>query len=252
MPTPPKKQSVVKRITYWSFSRWQEYVTCPFKAYCKIILKLREPGSPALDNGNMVHLLAQAYVGAKVPEMGYQEAPRSATLTNYLGKTAAGLMPRELQTFAEEFKVLRAKKYKTEESWCFRSDWTLTTYDDWNGVWLRVKADAHSVQGTRGIFTDYKTGKKYPEKHDKALGLYALAMFLVYPQLKEVTAALWYTELGEETTHEFTSKDIPRLKKEWEKDTFKMLNDARFTPKPSNFSCCYCHFSKAKGGPCKH
>jgi hypothetical protein len=252
VPTPPKKATVIKKITNWSFSRWQEYVTCPFKAYCKVILKLREPGSPALDNGNKVHSLAEAYVGAKVPEMGYQEQPRSKEFVTALTKAAKGTLPSELETFAEEFKAIRGKKYKTEEQWCFRRDWTLTRWDDWNGVWLRVKCDAHSVQGIHGIFVDYKTGKKYPEKHDKSLELYVLAMFLVYPQLQTVMAGLWYLDIGEETTRDFDRSEMKSLIKQWENDTFKMLNDARFAAKPSDFACRYCHFSKAKGGPCKH
>jgi hypothetical protein len=257
VPTPPKKtalKSTIKKITNWSFSRWQEYVTCPFKAYCKVILKLKEPGGPALDRGNETHLLAQAYVGAAVPEMGYNEAPRSKGLQAKLVKVAKGWLPPELETFTEEFKAIRKRKYGTELQWCFRSDWSLTKWDDWNGVWLRVKCDAHNseVADRHGVFVDYKTGKKYPEKHDSSLELYALAMFLVYPHLKTVTAALWYLDLGEETTRDFTVDMVPALKKQWTNQTFKMLNDTRFVPKPSGFACRYCHFRKENGGPCKH
>lgn len=252
MPTPPKKSAIIKKITNWSFSRWQEYVLCPFKAYCKVILKLKEPGGPAMDNGNEKHSLAEAFVGAKVPEMGYNESPRSKEFTAALKKAASGKLPTSLETFAEEFKTLRAKKYQTEIQLCFRKDWSMTRWDDWNGVWLRVKIDAHSVQDRRGVMADYKTGKKYPEKHDKSLELYALAMFIMYPQLETVTAALWYLDIGEETVHEFNRSEVEKLKKQWEKDTFRMLNDQRFTPKPSNFACRYCHFSKEKGGPCKY
>lgn len=252
MPTPPKKSAIIKTIKSWSFSAWKTYMSCPFKSYCKAILKLSEPGSPALDNGNRVHLLAQAYVGKAVPEMGYKEPERSKELVTALTKAASGKLPKELDTFAVEFKTIREKNYKTEESWAFRKDWTITRNDDWQGAWCRVKIDAHSVQTRRGVMTDYKTGKKYPEKHDESLELYALAMFIMYPQLLTVTAALWYLDIGEETVREFDVSEVPELKKLWAKRTAKMMLDTRFTPKPSNFECRYCHFSKSKGGPCKH
>jgi RecB family exonuclease len=252
VPTPPKSPTVIKKIKNWSFSSWQTYVKCPFKAYCKIILKLKEPSSPALDNGNIRHAQAEAFVSAKVPEQGWNEAPRSKAYTAMLTKAAKGTLPEELQTFAEEFAAIRLAKYVTEQSWAFRCDWSITRNDDWDGCWLRVKCDAHKVRERHGIFIDYKTGKKYPEKHDDALELYALAMFLIYPQLLTITAALWYVDLGEETVRDFKRSETESLRKRWEKDTFKMLNDTRFTPKPSNFECRYCHFSKEKGGPCKH
>jgi CRISPR/Cas system-associated exonuclease Cas4 (RecB family) len=252
VPTPPKKQSVVKKITYWSYSRWQEYVTCPFKAYCKMILKLREPSSPALEKGNLSHLYAQTFVGAVVPPLAYQEEPRSESLVKLLNRIAKGFLLPELETFKVEFKALRAGKYKTEQEWIFKRDWSQTVWNDWGNIWLRVKCDAHTVRGTHGIFVDYKTGKKYPEKHDKALDLYALCMFLMYPQLETVEAVLWYLDLGEESDPRIIERSmVPSLKKEWEKDTFKMLNDTRFSPKPSQFACKYCFFSKEKNGPCK-
>lgn len=253
MPTPTKPDSKLKKITNWSFSRWREYCECPFKAYCKVILKLKEPGSKALDNGNRVHALAESYVSGKVPEPGYQEPPRSKEYTAELTKAASGKLPKELSTFTEEFKALRDRKYVTEQQWIFRSDWSQTLWNDWQGAWCRVKCDAHKVDGTHGVFVDYKTGKKYPEKHDESLELYAPAMFLVYPQLETVTAALWYLDIGEETVREFTRAEGLALLKVWkDKRTFKMLNDVRFTPRPSNFSCRYCFFAKDKNGPCKH
>jgi hypothetical protein len=255
LPTAPKKKAIVKRIKEWSFSRWQEYMSCPFKAYCKVILKLGkfDSKSPALVAGNRAHSLAEAYVSGKVPELGYKEEPRSKAFTAWLTKAAKGTLPEELSCFTEEFAVLRAKKYKTEEQWCFKSDWSQTRFDDWGNVWHRMKIDTHNVEGTHGVMVDYKTGKKYPEKHDLSLDDYALGMFLMYPQLETVMAVLWYLDIGEESEpRHFTRADVPKLKKYWEKATFKMLNDERFIPKPSNFECRYCDFSKAKGGPCKH
>lgn len=252
MPTAPNK----KKITAWSFSTWAVYAKCAFKAYCQKVLKLPEPGSPALDRGNYIHQLAEAYVSAKEPPMGWKEPARSKQVIAALKKAAKGTLPVELKEFAAEFKALRAKKYVTELMMVFKQDWSITRNDDWTGAWVRIKIDTHRVDGTHATMVDYKTGKKYPDKHDQTLELYALALFITYPQVQTVLAALWYLDLppesefgSNETVREFTRSEMKGLMKKWESRAKPMLNDTRFSPNPSN-ECRWCHYRKENGGPC--
>ena len=65
-----KKVIPIKPLTSWSFSRYQDYKSCPAKAKYKHIDKLKEPPSPAMERGAAIHNLCEQYVRgtlAKLP-----------------------------------------------------------------------------------------------------------------------------------------------------------------------------------------
>lgn len=225
MPVKPKKAA--QRFTAWSFSRYSTWSKCPFQAKCKFIDKLPEPPSPALDRGDKIHKLAEAFVKGPV------RAP----------------VPEELETFAAEFKVLRAKKAKTELQLAFTVNWEPC---EWfaKDAWVRIVADA-LLRKTSTVLRiiDYKTGKMREESKDQ-LGLYAIAGFSEDPKLKQVHGELWYLDQGEDIILPFDRKQCDDLKTEWSDKVAPMMADTCFVPRPNN-NCRWCAFSKAKGGPCK-
>lgn len=231
----PKQQ-----ITSWSFSRYTAYKKCPAQAKFKFIDKLKEPGSAAMDRGTDIHKLAEDYTKGSI-------------------KT----LPKELKLFKDDFARLKKQKVKSvEESWTFKADWSLTTWNDWNGAWLRVKLDASytNVEHNALVIIDHKTGKfsdyKLPE-YEEQLELYGLAGLKYHPTIEVVSPRLWYLDQGivhpdpnvEEKT--FSRSDEPYLEKLWKDKTKKMLTDTTFKPTPGA-ACTYCHFRKSNGGPCKY
>ena len=225
-------------ITAWSFSRYSTYAQCPRKARYLYIDKLKEPGSPAMERGNEIHKLAERYIKGQVARL-----------------------PPVLALFRASFSALR-KAFKddrtsiaVEETWAFRRDWTRTTWDDWNGCWLRVKLDvAHVIEGNV-VIIDHKTGKFSPsynlQQYMEQLDLYALASLIVYPS-HSVTPFLRFLDheiVYPEEPITYVPADLPRLKKEWERRTKPMLRDRTFAPKPNSL-CRFCHFRKDNGGPC--
>ena len=79
------------RITSWSFSRWSCYSSCPYKAKLKFIDKLKEPGSPQMDRGTVIHELAEHYVKAKQVHLDHgdiRHAIKAGALTLH-GETIA-------------------------------------------------------------------------------------------------------------------------------------------------------------------
>lgn len=231
MPRPPKPTVTARRMLAWSYSRFNDYRQCPYKACCKHVLKMKEPGSPALDRGSAIHKLAEQFAKAK--------------------KTAK--CPEELYCFEEEFRELQKINVVVEEQWAFTSTWDETGWFDAD-AWCRVVVDCAFVSKKRNylVIIDHKTGK-LNEAHLGQLSLYALAGMLKYPTVDGVDVRLWYLDHGIEMPEEetvYTRVDIPRLKKEWEKNVKAMMADTVFKAKP-NSNCKYCHFSKAKGGPCK-
>jgi PD-(D/E)XK nuclease superfamily len=236
------KKMPVKQITSWSMSRYNEYKNCPLKAKLKFIDKLKEPANEAMERGNTIHILAEDYIKGKIRNV-----------------------PKELKLFQDLFKDLK-KRFKSklnpvhvEETWAFKSDWTETSWDDWNGCWLRVKVDCafkESKDSDTLEIKDWKTGKFRPDNNDdylEQLELYALGAFIKFPHINGIYASLTYLDEGVEYPSDnsihFTRSDLPKLKKLWTNRVKAMMNDTVFPPKP-NMWCTRCHFRKSGTGHC--
>jgi len=178
-------------------------------------------------------------------------------------------MPAELKLFAAEFKRLRklfeqvSYSMVIEDSWAMTKTWEETAWNDWIGCWVRLKLDcAYHEDGETLVIKDWKTGKFRPEKNEEYVEqceLYALVALILHPHIQTVKPYLVYLDLGSVFPAEpqdcadltFTRKDVPRLKKLWEKRTKAMLSDTFFAPKPNNL-CCFCHYRAENDGPCQY
>jgi hypothetical protein len=203
--------------------------------------KLPVPASSAMSRGSNIHERAEEFITGKRDD----------------------LVP-ELQGYATLFSTLRTgvaeETVLAEDSWAFRKDWTVTTYDDWDECWLRVKVDVAQLDGNRVDIIDWKTGKFSPQwnvqDYELQLELYslgALAMFGIDLPDIEVSPRLVYLDAGityPPTPTTYTLDDLPRLQKEWTDRVQPMLNDRIFAPNPGRL-CSWCAFAKDKGGPCE-
>lgn len=227
MPTVAKKVVSLKQISAWSFSRYSTYISCPRKAKYSIIDRLKEPGSPAMDRGSAIHKLAEDFSMKRLRKL-----------------------PEELNLFKEEFTLLKKQNVICEEQWAFNKEWVPCSWSDWEQAWCRVKMDCAYVDGESNlVIIDHKTGK-IRDSHKEQLSLYALAGFLMYPDVISVVAKLWYLDAGEEVTESWTYHQVDELKKTWGKKVKSMLGDKTFKPKPG-VACRWCHFRKDNGGPCE-
>lgn len=218
---------MVKQLTSWSYSRYSCYVECPAKAKYKFIDKLPEPPALAMERGDKIHKMAEAYT------KGWEVR-----------------LPKELKLFAEAFKELKKSKPIVEETWAFTKDWNETTWNDWNNCALRIKVDAACVEETTLYIIDHKTGKKR-DGYEEQLSLYATGGFLKFPHIKTISTQLWYLDSGEQVEVTYDAKDAKQLQTGWDKKVKPLLSDTRFKPKPGN-ACRFCAFSKSKGGPCQY
>lgn len=233
-----------KRITSWSYSRYRDYVQCPFKAKLKYVDRIKEPSNEAMDRGNTIHKMAEDHI------------------------KQGGKLPAELKKFAAEFKALRVQYKKrqhtmaVEETWAFTRDWSKTKWDDWVNCWVRIKLDCgHLVSRGVMVTTDWKTGKmdeRRTAEYMEQLELYALGALVANEQLDEVHVRLGFTDVGVMYPVEgpvvYKRNAEKTLKKTWEKKVKPMLADTKFAPRP-NDKCRWCHYRKsnkaAGGGQCK-
>lgn len=226
---------VVKKITAWSFSRWQAYEECPRKAKYKFIDKLPEPQGEALVRGTALHELCEFYLKGIIKKI-----------------------PPELKLITQQLKELKKAKAVPEAEFAFNRDWKPV---DWfaKDAWCRVKADSTILPITgRGTPTvkvdDFKSGKLKPEgsTYDLQLELYALAGLMTYSTAEQADTSLIFIDHGKSVaSNSFTRKDIQKLQAAWERRTKRMLADTKFVPNPGN-ACRYCHFKKGNGGPCEY
>jgi hypothetical protein len=236
-------------FTSWSFSRWADWDKCPLYAKYKHLDKLPEPKHPAMARGIEIAEKTEAYM-----------------------KKQASRLPKELASLGDHYKALRKHPgLQVEASWNFDTAWKPVAWNDWNRCVLRMKIDMHAVNKdqTRIDIIDNKTGKFTTygvEKYDMQVDLYIAGGGIIYPQAKEFTARLWFSDQGviypEGEARVVTAAESGKLRKVWDRRVKPMMNDRRFPPKPGRH-CNYCAFSKnatvddgkggkvAAPGPCK-
>jgi RecB family exonuclease len=220
-------EETTPRITAWSWSRAKTYSQCPFKLKCSAIDRIKEPESEAQLEGKRVHKLAEDFLLGRIE------------------------FPKELAFFKDDYEALRncGEDLKVEYPITFREDLSETTWFA-KDAWLRVRFDAFvwNDDGT-AVVIDLKTGKVRKEDLEQC-ELFALAVFLRYPEIEEVTSELWYTINGSAPSAVHSRKDLGILKAKWFGKAERMMADTEFLPTPNNL-CGWCFFRKSNGGPCK-
>ena len=225
------------QITSWSFSRLSEWLNCPYKAKLKFVDKLKEPESPAFAHGSAVHKGIEQSIMNFVPKIPFQIATRANEI------------------IAEAAVAYKVGTGKVEESWNFKKDWTETTWNDWNGCFLRVKIDFFNKRNNVAEVVDWKTGKyrEYTvDDYKMQLKLYALATFMKYSDVDRVETKLVFVEgPGHVETMTFEREQLSELKTYFDVKVSVMISDKVFEPKAS-WKCKWCHWRKENGGSCKY
>lgn len=200
----------------WSYSQLSAYEQCPHKWMYQRIVKLPEPPSYHLTNGNYVHSLAENFLKGKITEI-----------------------PKELSKFTKEFNNLKAANAVAEQPIVLRSDWSyLGGEEAWGSkdAWLRMKIDA-SIGNDYLI--DFKTGKKYDE-HVKQAKLYANTMLMLDMHQHDITVEFWYLNSGEVVDYTFTRDNLDSDIADWEAKVYTMHNDNEYKPRVHEW-CKYCY-----------
>lgn len=216
---------MAKRITSWSFSRWSDYEKCPQLAKFKHVDRIKEPENPAMQNGTKVHAEMAVYlmVGGETPQSG--------------------------ERFAPLLQELRTLEPIHDQEWGFTRGWSVTGWFS-RDTWFRSKLDVCIVyDDNTADVVDFKTGKA-SDTHASQAELYAISVFLRYPNVTSVVVRFWYLDSGGESVYQFERREMDELIIAWEQRVRPMLHDEIFAPRPGNH-CKYCFFAKSNNGPCK-
>lgn len=221
-------------INSWSFSRYQTFQECPYRAKLAWVDKIPdEQPKVAADRGTAIHTLAEDFVRDDLTEL-----------------------PAELAKYSDEFSALKRLysegKVSLEGEWGFTENWEPT---DYSTAWLRVKLDAAAFMNkTHAAVIDHKTGKRFGNelKHGMQLQLYALTTLLRHPDLQKVTAELWYLDKDDYAFMTMTRRQLSRNLAYWDREGKRITTETQFKPRPNIVTCKWCPYHPAKQGDCKY
>lgn len=228
-----------KPITAWSYSRLKLYGDCPRLFKYRNIDKLPEPVNAAMGRGRKVHLEGASFLD---------------------GTTST--VPSSYMLFRDEMEDLKSFTPIVEQQWAFNRKWKPVSWFA-KDAYARIILDAGVIyKDSTADVIDHKTGKHYDEDYRPQMGLFAAAVFKMYPTevQRSVTTRLWYLDSGEEVIEEFDKAEALEILAELEGDAEKMMNEKRWPAKPSwkcggtkkDGTVWGCHFRKSNGGPCEY
>jgi hypothetical protein len=122
---------------------------------------------------------------------------------------------------------------------------------------LRIKGKLATVIDWKSGGIDKKTQKIRPNEHyEDQLEIYQLAVLCALPDVERVDASLVFLDAPVACKPEIANPTVVRkmvaaLKKKWEGRIKALFADDTFAPRPSDFACRFCDYSKEKGGPCE-
>lgn len=188
-----------------SFSRITDFNNCGWAFYLKSILKAYPfQSNAAMDRGNEIHKNLEGCVKdlkAKLhPEATYA-----------------------IQTLEElrQYPVVHGEMEIAFDSKKKKVEWFA------DNAWFRVKIDGVGINGTKALIVDWKTGKIRPNLYQ--LRIYAVAVFTLFPKVKEVVVRYVWLDGMDHTDEKFKRTEMKEIWKEIDADMKKIqaVADAR-------------------------
>lgn len=174
-------------IISWSFSRLNDFKTCPYKYFMVHVQKAIGDANENNVRGEDYHKEFELYVARGKP------------------------LPAALSVYKPVLDKLKAKpgQMGTEVSLTLDANYQPCAYNDWNNAWVRAKADWTLINGNRGWLIDYKFGKHKKDPEQNALG--AALLMHHHPQIQSVTTNYWFVLHNRWEPDHWRREDIPTI-----------------------------------------
>jgi hypothetical protein len=192
---PPAATSplVAEKAFSWSYTRKKEFNICRRRYHHLSVLKdYKQPKTPELAEGDHIHAAFQRRVEKGLP------MPTAFDYLTEWGHEAAKVIHAKQKVFCE--KQVSLNKELQKVGW----------YDP--DAWFRIKIDNlklfpwDSKNSWAALVIDYKTG--VPKDELEQLALYAMCVFILYPEVTAVRTEYWWTKTMDKTVEIFKRGDL--------------------------------------------
>lgn len=118
---------------------------------------------------------------------------------------------------------------------------------------ISVDSDDHTFLCTERFLPTHNTGRSWGNelKHSEQVLLYAIATFILWPELEEVEVELWYLDQNEILSKTYTREQALRMLQMFERRMKKVTSATEFPANPTVITCKWCPFGPSKGGQCE-
>lgn len=212
----------------WSYSSLTAYETCPRRFFLTRMSKVvKEPQTEATLHGNAVHKALEEAVG---------------------GKCA---LPAKYAQYQPVVDRMRAAKGTKLLEYKFALDSALRPVDYWaDDCWVRGVIDVGIVLPTRGVITDYKTGKR--KLDGDQMRLFAMTGFALWPHVDEIDTAYLWLQSNQLDREKFTRTQQSTIHQEFAIRVHRMENSQKnneWPPRPSGLCKSWCPVGRSL---CEH
>jgi PD-(D/E)XK nuclease superfamily len=216
----------------WSFSRYDTYFKCPYRAKLQYVDRRPVPANPQADRGTMLHGNAQDFVAGKSDDLH-----------------------TDLNHFNNELRRLRqmnvgGQPVIIEEEWAWTQDFGRVCGWSEYDAWVRMKLDFYTkLEPTTALVVDLKTGKKAGNeiKHTEQGQLYGVGVVLREPDIKKVVVEFWYPDQKDTMPTTYSVDQIMRFVPTWV-ERGRKVTSGQYPPRPNKFSCKWCPFRLVEEG----
>ena len=171
----------------WSFSALEDFINCPRSYHAKRVIK-----SVPFEQS------AEAAIGVRVHKAFEERLKFGRQLPEHL---------QEHEFFMEWLDNLPGK-HEAERKVALNTKRQPCGYFD-KDVWFRGVLDYTKLHKNRALVVDFKTGK--PKKDDKQTKLFALSIFIEFPDVQEVRAIYYWTKDQSSTKFDYKVEDVAEL-----------------------------------------
>jgi len=159
---------------------------CKFLFKKKYVEKIKIPFIPNvhLEKGNFIHQILDSYPAR--PEKPFKFNISTSTQVNEYKELLRSILKRQV------VQDLLNQEHAKEQNFFITENWGFTKW--YPGSILNGKVDYFNANNGVGTIIDWKTGKFHPGAYRHQLEIYAIFLFLKYPLIDTVEAALYYVD----------------------------------------------------------
>lgn len=229
----------IYNLAPYSISKMGTYYQCPMKFKLQYIDKIRVPftSNVALLKGSHIHKILEHNFDYNTPFKTneiYTESHVQTTkeIVQRYENSDLGILTKKL-----------IQKGTLEENFAFDLDGNLVNYRSRN-AFFRGSADLYGVHGKQGFIIDYKSGKDKSNVEDFGTDqakMYALYLFLKFPDIDSVKSTFFFIEHNTKKTYEYTKDKVSEYMQYFKDKTLIIENDKTYRKQESAL-CEYCDF----------